>query len=61
MFDLEANKSIALRLVEVFNGRRLDLLRLPFDDLARPGHRIRGDREEGHGGAGDVPGLLAQP
>jgi len=26
MFDLEANKSIALRLVKVFNGRRLDLL-----------------------------------
>jgi predicted ester cyclase len=26
MFDLETNKAIALRLVEVFNGRRLDLL-----------------------------------
>jgi len=27
MFDLEANKAIALRLAEVFNGRRLDLLK----------------------------------
>ena len=26
MFDLETNKAIALRLIEVFNGRRLDLL-----------------------------------
>jgi hypothetical protein len=29
-------------------------------DLARPGHRIRGDREEGHGGAGDALGLLGR-
>jgi hypothetical protein len=26
MFDLETNKAIARRLIEVFNGRRLDLL-----------------------------------
>ena len=26
MFDLEANKAIALRLVEIFNGHQLDLL-----------------------------------
>src|SRR4029077_17089329 len=26
MFDLETNKAVALRLIEVFNGRRLDLL-----------------------------------
>jgi hypothetical protein len=32
MFDLEANKSIALRLIEVFNGRRLDLL----EDVLHP-------------------------
>jgi predicted ester cyclase len=32
MFDLEANKAIALRLVEVFNGRRLDLL----EDVLHP-------------------------
>jgi predicted ester cyclase len=27
MFDLETNKAIALRLIEVFNSRRLDLLK----------------------------------
>jgi len=26
MLDLETNKAIALRLIEVFNGRRLELL-----------------------------------
>jgi predicted ester cyclase len=38
MFDLEANKAIALRLVEVFNGRRLDLL----EDVLHPEFRERG-------------------
>jgi len=38
MFDLEANKAIALRLVEVFNGRRLDLL----EDVLHPQFRGRG-------------------
>jgi predicted ester cyclase len=38
MFDLEANKAIALRLVEVFNGRRLDLL----EDVLHPDFRERG-------------------
>src|SRR4029077_11626966 len=38
MFDLEANKSIALRLVEVFNGRRLDLL----EHVLHPEFRGRG-------------------
>ncbi len=38
MFDLDANKAIALRLVEVFNGRRLDLL----DDVLHPEFRARG-------------------
>jgi predicted ester cyclase len=38
MFDLEANKAIALRLVEVFNDRRLDLL----EDLLHPAFRGRG-------------------
>ncbi len=38
MFDLEANKAIALRLVEVFNGRRLDLL----EDVLHPEFRGRG-------------------
>jgi hypothetical protein len=35
MFDLEANKSIALRLIEVFNGRRLDLLEDVLHSRAR--------------------------
>ena len=38
MFDLSANKAIALRLVEVFNGRRLDLL----EDVLHPEFRGRG-------------------
>jgi predicted ester cyclase len=38
MFDLEANKAVALRLVEVFNGRRLDLL----EDVLHPEFRGRG-------------------
>ena len=36
--SLEANKSIALRLIEVFNGRRLDLL----EDVLHPEFRGRG-------------------
>jgi predicted ester cyclase len=35
---LEANKAIALRLVEVFNGRRLDLL----EDMLHPDFHERG-------------------
>ena len=35
---LEANKAIALRLIEVFNGRRLDLL----EDVLHPEFRGRG-------------------
>jgi predicted ester cyclase len=38
MSDLEANKAIALRLAEVFNGRRLDLL----EDVLHPEFRGRG-------------------
>jgi predicted ester cyclase len=38
MFDLEMNKAIALRLVEAFNGRRLDLL----EDVLHPEFRGRG-------------------
>jgi hypothetical protein len=38
MSDLEANKAIALGLVEVFNSRRLDLL----EDLLHPEFRGRG-------------------
>ncbi len=38
MFDLETNKAIVLRLVEVFNGRRLDLL----EDVLHPEFRGRG-------------------
>jgi hypothetical protein len=38
VFDLETNKAIALRLVEVFNGRRRDLL----DDVLHPELRGRG-------------------
>jgi hypothetical protein len=38
MFDLETNKAIALRLIEVFNGRRLDLLK----DVLHPEFRGRG-------------------
>ena len=38
MFDLETNKAIALRLIEVFNGRRLDLL----EDVLHPEFRGRG-------------------
>jgi hypothetical protein len=37
-FDLEANKAIALRLVEVFNGRQLDLL----EDVLHPEFHERG-------------------
>jgi predicted ester cyclase len=36
--DLEENKAIALRLIEVFNGRRLDLL----EDVLHPEFRGRG-------------------
>jgi SnoaL-like polyketide cyclase len=38
MFDLETNKAIALRLAEVFNGRRLDLL----EDVLHSEFRGRG-------------------
>ncbi|HEX3347891.1 MAG TPA: ester cyclase [Acetobacteraceae bacterium] len=38
MFDLETNKAIALRLIEVFNGHRLDLL----EDVLHPEFRGRG-------------------
>ena len=38
MFDLETNKAVALRLIEVFNGRRLDLL----EDVLHPEFRGRG-------------------
>jgi predicted ester cyclase len=38
MSNLEANKTIALRLAEVFNGRRLDLL----EDVLHPEFRERG-------------------
>jgi NADPH-dependent glutamate synthase beta subunit-like oxidoreductase len=38
MFDLETNKAIALRLIEVFNGRQLDLL----EDVLHPEFRGRG-------------------
>jgi predicted ester cyclase len=38
MFDLKTNKAIAPRLVEVFNGRRLDLL----EDVLHPEFRGRG-------------------
>jgi predicted ester cyclase len=38
MSDLEANKAIALRLIEVFNGRRLDQL----EDVLHPEFRGRG-------------------
>ena len=38
MSDLEANKAIARRLAEVFNGRRLDLL----EDVLHPEFRGRG-------------------
>ena len=38
MSDLEANKAIALRLIEVFNSRRLDLL----EDVLHPEFRGRG-------------------
>jgi predicted ester cyclase len=37
MIDLEANKAVALRLAEVFNGRRLDLL----EDVLHPAFRER--------------------
>jgi hypothetical protein len=36
--DLETNKAVALRLVEIFNDRRLDLL----EDLLHPEFRGRG-------------------
>src|ERR1700751_1458944 len=38
MFDLETNKAVALRLIEVFNARRLDLL----EDVLHPEFRGRG-------------------
>src|SRR6516165_4002303 len=38
MSDLEANKAVALRLIEVFNDRRLDLL----EDVLHPEFRGRG-------------------
>src|SRR5215472_11576539 len=38
MSDLEANKAIVLRLIEVFNDRRLDLL----EDVLHPEFRGRG-------------------
>jgi predicted ester cyclase len=38
MLDLEANKAIALRLVDVFNGHQLDLL----EDVLHPEFRERG-------------------
>src|SRR5258708_13135863 len=38
MSDLETNKAIALRLVEVFNGRQLDRL----EDVLHPKFRGRG-------------------
>ena len=38
MSNLEANKAIALRLIEIFNGRRLDLL----EDVLHPEFRGRG-------------------
>jgi len=38
MSDLETNKAIALRLIEVFNSRRLDLL----EDVLHPEFRGRG-------------------
>ena len=38
LFDLEANKANALRLVEVFNGRQLDLL----EDVLHPEFHERG-------------------
>jgi predicted ester cyclase len=38
MSDLETNKAIALRLIEIFNGHRLDLL----EDVLHPEFRGRG-------------------
>jgi hypothetical protein len=38
MFDLEANKAAALRLIDIFNRRRLDLL----EDVLHPDFRGRG-------------------
>ena len=38
MFDIETNKAIALRLIEVFNGRRLDLR----ENVLHPEFRGRG-------------------
>jgi predicted ester cyclase len=38
MFDLKTNKAIALRLIEVFNSRRLDLL----EEVLHPEFRGRG-------------------
>jgi predicted ester cyclase len=38
MSDLEANKAVALRLIEIFNGRRLDLL----EGVLHPEFRGRG-------------------
>ena len=38
MVDVDTNKTVALRLIEVFNSRRLDLL----DDVLHPEFRGRG-------------------
>ena len=38
MVDVDTNKAVALRLIEVFNSRRLDLL----DDVLHPEFRGRG-------------------
>jgi len=38
MFDVETNKAVVLRLIEAFNGRRLDLL----EDVLHPEFRGRG-------------------
>ena len=53
MFDLEANKAIARRLVEeVFNGRRLELL----EDVLHPEFRGRGISAFPPDGTGVGPG-----
>jgi predicted ester cyclase len=52
MFDLEANKAIVLRLAEIFNGRRLDLL----EDVLHPEFRGRGISAFPPEGAGVGPG-----
>ena len=52
MSDIETNKAIALRLVEVFNGRRLDLL----ESVLHPEFRGRGISAFPPEGAGVGPG-----